>query len=366
MKRFVNLGLTATIFAALVFASCTKDDDDGQKDDVVQKWQRKHLLSETCIDTTNDGVAHKIITEYKYDAEWHCLEDKQTFMNNDVIVSYGGSKYDERGLVLESESKWEESGETHYSKTTYKYNDFGEPIEYEVITDGVTQTEKHEIEYNDNGNIKTKKDYYNGELTGYSEYSYAGDTVKTAYYVGGNVYLSYVVYITINNEKKVKTEFFSDGSKREYYYEENKSGYDNFGENGQLLQERTTLREGNVVITNYNDYKISYSYNSKTVYTDSSHEKILTFEKTETSASERKKYIVEWELMLTFPITERTEYTYNDDGDLVKLVSFINAQITHEYKDYAYDGNTVTYTKYIYDISGVPSSIRYYTLVYAD
>lgn len=289
MKRIMNLGLTAMTLAAFVLASCTKDDD------VVQKWQRKHLLSETCEYTTNDGVAHKDVTEHKYDERWNCIE--KVYLRDGKDGDKEQYKYNSRGNIEEM---------------TSLYND---TIIYVL-----------KYEYDDSDNLLREFYFYRDEqsASGTAEYTHEGDSVEIVY------------------------------------------------QGGQLFKKTTTQLEGNIETVcsfYYSQGECHESVQSKTVYNDSNRDKILTSEKTYSSPNGKIKelYDAETEEMINFPFTIKSEYTYNETGNLVGFVSFRNGKLIEERKDYVYDGSTVTYTQYYYwNSSDTPSSIRYYTLVYAD
>jgi hypothetical protein len=165
------------------------------------------------------------------------------------------------------------------------------------------------------------------------------------------------VFVTVNNVKMVKSTIYEDGSKFVRFFPEidnNKDGYERYY-NGVLTEKNITIVEGNTSTNTYESYnsggELITQGTTKYVYTNSDRTDILTYEYTQTNQYGGYK--------------ANTNYTYDEDGNLIGVKNYSNDQLTQENKNYVYDGKKVTFTQDRYDGGETtPYRTSYYTLIY--
>ena len=268
-------------------------------------------------------------------------------------------KYDDKGRWIEANYTNSRNGETLSTTQKQKYNEHGDQTEYEYTSGDYSSKDTYEYEYNAEGN-KTKRTYYNnGELFNICEYTYVGDTAKLTYYdKDGNITNKEAqVFVTVNNVKMVKSTIYEDGSKFVRFFPEidNKDGFEQYWGNGLLQTKSITVIEGNTSTNIYENYnsggELISQGTTKYVYTNSDRTDILTYEYTQTNQYGGYKM--------------NTNYTYDEDGNLIGKKDFNDDQLTSEDKDFVYDGKKITYTNYLYHKDETtPYRTSYYTLTY--
>lgn len=384
MKKLFNLGFTACLTAAFVFSGCTKDDDD----DSTNK-KGKQLLSQLC-EYTENGVSYQELNEYKYDSKGNQIENNYTRTEDGAVThtekrvheydnkgnltkfEYSSSndgetttdleesKYDNQGHEIERINTYSRNGEILSTTTTkHKYNDHGDQTEYEYTSGDYSDKSTYEYEYDAEGNKTKQTYYYNGEFNNICEYAYVGDTVKLTYYDkdGSIIGKETNVFVTVNNVKRLRASISENGSKVVFYnYDiDNKEGIEQYWENGMLMIKSITVVEGNTSTNTYENYnsggELIAQGITKYVYTNSDRTDILTYEYTQTN--QRGGYKM------------NTNYTYDENGNLIGKKEFYDDQLTSEDKDFVYDGKTVTYTNCRYNRGETtPYRTSYYTLTY--
>ena len=188
-----------------------------------------------------------------------------------------------------------------------------------------------------NGN-ETSTTYYVEEYADSQKKQIKSSTVETKNADGSTQSFSKVVY-----------SYDKDG---------NVINYESFDGNGQLIRKTENVYNGNVINSTQYDYadgSVVNTIQTKTVYTDSNREKILTQESTKPSGNKHK-----------------IENTYDMNGNVIETVEYENDHLQYKSTEYVYDGNTLTYTKYSYGFFGFdgftpteePTSTTYYTIVY--
>ncbi|MBR5958216.1 MAG: hypothetical protein IKZ99_07630, partial [Salinivirgaceae bacterium] len=330
MKTTFKLGFAACLTAAFLFSGCEKNEDD-----LTPNYKYGKLLSRTS-EYTEDGVLHQNITEYKYDEKGIVTEKNETelidgglYYNGKTEYTYiydekgrntGQSqiftqmgevaytqkqsiKYDEEGRIILTEYKSERSnGITYSSIEKYKYNEFGDKIEYEIITDKSKTIQKWEYKYNEQGKITecehtyeyidTEKNRIRKETVTFSSntINIVGEDSFYGKYIGEEIYTEDG---HLKSSKRTYTK--EDGS---IYTTETKYSYDNNGEetlyenyeNGKLTEKHIT--EGNIetrVTNKYSDNgELVQTSTTKTVYSNSG--KILTRETTDNDHTSKSEY----------------------------------------------------------------------------
>lgn len=383
MKTQLKLGFAACLTAAFLFSGCQNNDDE-----LTPNYKYGKLLSKSS-EYTEDGVLHQNITEYKYDEKGNMTEENETELIDGTLYYNGKSeyvymydekgrnagrshiftqmgkvaytqnysiKYDEEGRIVLSDYKSEISNGITISRIEkYKYNEFGDKIEYEIVNDESKITEKWEYKYNEQGKKTGYEHTYEyidteeNRIIRKETITSAGNTInivgEDSFY---GKFIGEKIYTESGQLKSSKRTYTKeDGS---IYSTEEKYSYDNSGEetlyenyeNGKLTEKHIT--EGNIEtrITNkYSDNgELEKTFTSKTVYSNSG--KILTRETSEEDGS-----------------TSKSEYTYDDNGNETNYKHYYNGQLNVERKDYVYEKNKVTYTEY-------GDRTYYVTLIYAD
>ena len=400
MKKLFVYGLTASLMAAFVFAGCKKDDDDDNGGGSGQSKPQKQLLSRLC-EWTEDGVSYQTASEYKYDKNGNCTyEDVEEISDNTVYrQQLTEREYNSKGQRLkETYTNYHEGavestetttydydgegreilydrkivyadGKSNWNRTTNKYNDHGDRIEYAYSTDGYSSKDTYEYQYDAQGNVTEVETYYNGQLSGKSTYAYNGNVVNTeeySYRDGNEIKTSVVVreYTDSNYKqlKSYKTSYLDENgevastSEWRFTYDSdgNQTGYEMY-ENEQLKMQQ--IEEGNSytnIYYNYNGDEVTYTGITKQVWLDSNRDKTLTNEYTATGKNEWNNY------------STKSEYSYDNEGNQVGYKYSRNGQIQQEYKEYVYDGSKVTYIGINYNESGAVTRTCYYTEIYSE
>ena len=314
MKKFFKLGFAASLMVACVFSSCSKNDDEPGVD-----YSKKLVLSESMVIKYSNGDTWTSKSEYKYDSQGNMIENKCTSTDNS-------------GTVTEN---------------------------------------KFEAKFNEQGDVTEQ--LLNGQTISKSDYTYEGNTIKTIrhnYSDGNETSTSYYVEEYADSQKKqIKSSTFetknADGSTQSfskvvhsYDKDGNMINYESFDGSGQLISKIEHVYNGNVENSTqyeYADDSVVNIIQTKTVYTDSNREKILTQESTKPSGNKHK-----------------IENTYDMNGNVIETVEYENDHLQYKSTEYVYDGNTLTYTKYTYGFFSIngftpteePTSTTYYTIVY--
>ena len=318
MKNLFKFGFAASLMAAFMFSGCSKDDDESGVD-----YSKKRELSESMVIKDADGSTWTSKIEYKYDNQGNVIETKSTTVDN-------------------------------YGKTTER---------------------KFEVKRNEQGDVTEQ--LLNGQLTLKTDYTYEGNTIKrnVHYYTDGNETSTtyYVEEYTDSQRKQIKS-YTSEvksvdgttisGSKVTYSYDKdgNVINYESFDGSGQLIGKIEHVYNGNVENSTqyeYADGSVVSTIQTKTVYTDSNREKILTYESTNELRYNEKRKI---------------ECTYDKNGNMIGSVEYVNGSISEKSTEYVYDGNTLTYITYncgFYNGDGFtpteePTSTTYHTIIYAE
>ncbi|MBR5167094.1 MAG: hypothetical protein IKW86_03385 [Salinivirgaceae bacterium] len=387
MGKTFKLGFAVCLTAAFLFSGCEKNEDD-----LTPNYKYGKLLSRTS-EYTEDGVLHQNITEYKYDEKGFVTEKNETELIDGGLYYNGKTeyvyiydekgrnsersqiftqmgevaytqnysiKYDEEGRIIFTEYKDERSnGITNSRIEKYKYNEFGDKIEDEIITDESKITEKWEYKYNEQGKKTGYEHTY--EYTDTEENRIIRKRKETVTFSSNTInivgedsfygkFIGEKIYTESGQLKSSKGTYTKeDGS---IYSTETKYSYDNSGEetlyenyeNGKLTEKHIT--EGNIETRVTNKYSdngdLEQTSSTKTVYSNSG--KILTRENSENGN------------------TTKSEFTYDDNGNETSYKLYSNGQLNEERKDYVYDRNKVTYTECLFDMNRT----YYYTLIYAD
>lgn len=297
---------------ACVFSGCSKNDDEPGVD-----YSKKRVLSESMVIKDSEGGTWTSKNEYKYDSRGNMIENKYTTVDNSGTVTE--NKY---------ESKFNEQGDV----TETLFN--GQLISKSDYTYDVNSTKRTVHNYS-NGN-ETSTTYYVEEYADSQKKQIKSSTVETKN-ADGSI------------QSKVVFSFDKDG---------NVINYESFDGNGQLIRKTENVYNGNVINSTQYDYadgSVVNTIQTKTVYTDSNREKILTQESTKPSGNKHK-----------------IENTYDMNGNVIETVEYENDHLQYKSTEYVYDGNTLTYTKYSYGFFGFdgftpteePTSTTYYTIVY--
>ena len=426
MGKTFKLGFAACLTAAFLFSGCQKDDDDLNPS--IKK--DRHLLSVLCEWTDGLGVPHQDIQENTYNDNWDVTLRKRTRIEDGAVISCSQTenKFDDKGRFIGSlytstyngvietkdersikynengrqeEYQWvSESIDRGISSEIQKYNERGDLTERIVNDNSESYTNTWEYQYNDKGDKTEIKQYCNQELqliikieydeqgnntkienfvdnrlSSKTEYTYEGNTVKTAgesYWPDGTLASSSIGEEVYTDSKRYNlitsttTTTYSDGST---HTAETKYSYDSNGnqtmcedyENGKLTYKSTD--EGNIHFYGYYNYdngELVSSETHKNIYTDSSRKHLLSSEETRTNSNGTT--------------THKSEYKYDDNGNEIGYKDYYDGYLSSEYVDYVYDGNKLTYTEYKYytefDSNGNGQAHqyenRYYTLIYAD
>ena len=314
MKNLCKFGFAASLMAAFMFSGCSKDDDESGVD-----YSKKRELSESMVIKDDNGDTWSSKIEFKYDSRGNIIENKYTTVDNSGTVTENKyeAKFNEQGDVTETLL----NGQI-ISKSNYIYD--------------VNSTKKTVHGYSD-GN-ETSTTYYVEEYADSQKKQIKSSTVETKNADGSTQSFSKVVY-----------SYEKDG---------NVINYESFDGNGQLIRKIERVYNGNVENSTqyeYADDSVVNTIQTKTVYTDSNREKILTQESTKTSGNKHK-----------------IENTYDMNGNVIETVEYENDHLQYKSTEYVYDGNTLTYTKYTYGFFGFdgftpteePTSTTYYTIVY--
>lgn len=380
MKRILKFGLLATAMVAFVFTGCKDNGDDNGG------TRKQKLMSSQTEKYTENGVNHEIKYEYQYDDNKYQIGYVRTeTIDGEVTNTQSETKNVKRnsqGLVEEEEQVQMQNGKESFKVIfTYKYNEQSDCTEYgvtQVFGNGTprTTTTKYEYKYDGQGNMTEKQEFCydeRDELTAKRTYTYDGESATVEVEGRWENYTGVVVY-TDSKHNRIKTATYeyknSDGTtyttKEENTYDSKgrrtscvsyrdgqlqtkiESTYDgdgreisylyrNYTADGKLSNE--TITEGNTSTSVYKGYnetgEETYSSNSKTIYSDSYREDVLTYESSVTAT---------WGSSIT----------------------------KEEYKDYVVDGNTKTFTKYYYSKTSYPDNTfesdrtSYFTIVYKD
>lgn len=353
----------ATMLAAFVFVGCKKDDDDNQ--DIKKRGM--YLLSSTRVvyDTIRDlygNLIYQTTIERKYDKNGNAIEELYTKTRNGDVIEEKTSerKYDDNNRIIEVYSTYGDE------LITYKYDEHGNLVECKTTSTNILTGETYKyndiIEYKYNGELIIEKTwYYNGKIKEKQERSYDKNTISiTGKQYGNDVeeksYTTVEVYADSEYKQiltsTTKATYFSglvDSSKCVYEYDnEGNKTFDAYYYNGQLSTQSEWLYDGNAVIYTHQQFTGDIgTFTTKTVYLNSNHDKILTYEES-----------------ANYNITTKDEYTYDADENLIGEKNYYEGRLIGEKKDYVYDGNTVTYTEYEYRADG--ATIIYWTDVYGD
>lgn len=316
MKNLFKFGFAASLMAAFMFSGCSKDDDESGVD-----YSKKRELSESMVIKDADGSTWTSKNEFKYDSRGNMIENKHTTVDNSGTVTENKyeAKFNEQGDVTETLL----NGQI-ISKSDYIYD--------------VNSTKKTVHGYSD-GN-ETSTTYYVEEYADSQKKQIKSSTVETKNADGSTQSFSKVVY-----------SYEKDG---------NVINYESFDGNGQLISKTEIVYNGNVEIStqyDYSDGSVENTIQTKTVYTDSNREKILTYESTNELRYNEKRKI---------------ECTYDKNGNMIGSVEYVNGSISEKSTDYVYDGNTLTYITYNYGFyngegftsTEEPTSTTYHTIVY--
>ena len=366
MKGVIKIGLMATMLTAFVFAGCKKDDDDNQ--DIKKRGM--YLLSSTRVeyDTIKDlygDLIFKTTIERKYDKKGNEIEELYTKTSNGAVIEEKKSerKYDENNRIIEFSSSYCDE------LTTYKYDEHGNLLERATTSTNILTGEnyiyndKYEYKYN-GGHITERTWYYNGKIKEKQERSYDKNTISITgkqygYDVEEKSYNTIEVYADSEYKQiltsTTKTTYFSglvDSSKCVYEYDsEGNKTFDAYYYNGQLSSQTEWLFDGNTVIYTHQQFTGDIgTFTTKTVYLNSNHDKILTYETTSTTNYSN--------------ISRKDEYTYDSNENLIGEKNYYEGRLIGEKKDYLYNGNTVTYVEYEYRDDG--TTIIHWTDVYSD
>ena len=384
MKTTFKLGFAACLTAAFLFSGCEKNEDD-----LTPNYKYGKLLSKLC-EYTEDGGLHQKKTEYKYDEKGNVTEESETELIDGNLYYTGkteyGFVYDEKGRCTERSQIFTQMGEVAYTQNysikydvegriifteyksersngitisrieKYKYNEFGDIIEYEIVNDESKITEKWEYKYNEQGKktgyehtyeyIDTEGNRIKKETVTFSSntINIVGEDSFYGKYIGEEIYTESG---QMKSSKRTYTK--EDGS---IYTTETKYSYDNNGEetlyenyeNGKLTEKHIT--EGNIetrVTNKYSDNgELVQTSTTKTVYSNSG--KILTRETTDNDH------------------TSKSEYTYDENDKETSIKGYYDGVLNSENKDYVYDKNKITYTECWYSMNRT----TYVTLIYAD
>ncbi|MBR6082954.1 MAG: hypothetical protein IKP62_08520 [Salinivirgaceae bacterium] len=314
MKNLFKLGFAVSLMAACVFSGCSKNDDEPGVD-----YSKKRVLSESMVIKDSEGGTWTSKSEYKYDSRGNMIENKHTTVDNSGTVTENKfeTKFNEQGDVTEQLL----NGQT-ISKSDYTYD--------------VNSTKRTVHHYSDGNETST---YYVEE--------YADAPHKK-------------LLSSITSETKNADGSTQSFSKVVYSYDKdgNVINYESFDGNGQLIRKIERVYNGNVENSTqyeYADDSVVNTIQTKTVYTDSNREKILTQESTKPSGNKHK-----------------IENTYDMNGNVIETVEYENDHLQYKSTEYVYDGNTLTYTKYTYGFyngdgftpTEEPTSTTYYTIVY--
>ena len=366
MKRILKYGLMATVLTAFVFAGCKKDDDNNQ--DIKKRGM--YLLSSTRVeyDTIKDlygDLIFKTTIVKKYDKNGNEIEELYTKTSNGAVIEEKKSerKYDDNNRIIEFSSSYCDE------LTTYKYDEHGNLLERATTSTNILTGENYiyndKIEYKYNGgHIIEKTWYYNGKIKEKQERSYDKNTISiTGKQYGNDVeeksYTTIEVYADSDYKQMLtsteKNTYFSgrvDSSKCVYEYDsEGNKTFDAYYYNGQLSSQTEWLFDGNTVIYTHQQFTGDIgTFTTKTVYLNSNHDKILTYETTSTTTYSN--------------ISRKDEYTYDSDENLIGEKNYYEGRLIGEKKDYLYNGNTVTYVEYEYRDDG--TTIIHWTDVYSD
>lgn len=318
-------------------------------------------IEDNYTETIDGAVTRTEKRTHEYDNKGHLTKYEYSRSNDgETTTDLEESKYDDKGREIENIHTYTKNGETLSSTTTkHKYNDHGDQTEYEYTSGDYSDKSTYEYEYDAEGN-KTKQTFYsNGELYNICEYAYVGDTVKLTYYdKDGNITGKQTeVFVTVNNVKMRKAIISDDGSKVVFYLLDidNKDGIEEYWENGLLRTKSITVVEGNTSTNTYESYnsggELLTQGITEYVYTNSDRTDVLSYEYTQTNQNGGYKF--------------NTNYTYDENGNLIGKKDFNDDQLTSEDKDFVYDGKKVTYTNYRYNKGETtPYRTSYYTLTY--
>lgn len=351
----------ATMLSAFVFVGCKKDDDNSQ--DIKKRGM--YLLSSTGVNSdTISGIIYQTTIERKYDKNGNKIEELYIKTSDGAVIveERKERKYDDNNRIIEFSSTVGDE------LTTYKYDEHGNLIERKSTgTNSLTgETYKYDdkYEYKYNGeNLIEMTFYYNGKIREKQERSYNKNTVSIIgkHYENDEEAKSYTtIEVYADSEYKqiltstTENTYFSglaDSSKYVYKYDsEGNKTFEAFHYNGQLSSQNEWLFDGNTVIYTHQQFTGDIgTFTSKTVYLNSKHDKILTYE-------ESSNYYGN--------VSSKDLFTYDADENLIGEKNYYEGILRGEKRDYVYNGYTVTYTEYEYRDDG--TTIIYWKDIYGD
>ena len=362
MKGIINIGMMAIVLSAFVFAGCKKDDEP---QDVKKRGM--YLLSSRGVESdTISGIIYQTTIERKYDKNGNTIEESYTKTSDGAVIEeeIKKRKYDDNNRIIEFSSSYCDE------LTTYKYDEHGNLVERtSASTNSLTgetfkYNEKYEYKY-DGENLIEMTFYYDGKIREKQERSYNKNTVSIIgkHYENDEEERSYTtVEVYANSDYKqlltstTENTYFSglvDSSKCVYEYDsEGNKTVEAYYYNGQLSTKTEWQFDGNTVIYTYQQFTGDLrTFTTKTVYLNSNHDKILTYEK-----SSNSNYYSN--------ISSKDIFTYDADENLIGEKNYYEGKLHGEKKDYVYDGNTVTYVEYVYRDDD--TTVTYWTYVYGD
>ena len=342
------------MLTAFVFAGCKKDDEPQNV-----KKRGMYLLSSRGVESdTISGIIYQTTIERKYDKNGNTIEESYTKTSDGAVIEeeIKKRKYDDNNRIIEFSSSYCDE------LTTYKYDEHGNLVERtSASTNSLTgetfkYNEKYEYKY-DGENLIEMTFYYDGKIREKQERSYNKNTVSIIgkHYENDEEERSYTtVEVYANSDYKqlltstTENTYFSglvDSSKyvREYDSEGNIT-LEAYYYNGQLSNQNEWVFDGNTVI-----YTHLGTFTTKTVYLNSNHDKILTYE-------ESSNYYGN--------VSTKNIFTYDADENLIGEKNYYEGRLIGEKKNYVYNGNIVTYVQYEYRDDG--TTVIYWTDVYGD
>ena len=217
-----------------------RDKDAGETYSFSVTYEEKDGIYIGKSNVVSEGDGDSVYREYHYDREDRLIYTAT--YNNDELVKYEKTEYNQNGNVKMIESKGE------YEKSITEYDDDGNIVSSAHYNDSGELYNKNEFEYK-NSKLYKQTVYQNGGIMSMIVLN-KDDGNKAEYinYDGDNDIDDYIVYTFDDNGNFIKEEYFDENHNSEDYYFTYK-----YDENGNCI-----------LIENYRDgsitYKIEYTY----------------------------------------------------------------------------------------------------------